>query len=179
MIEAAIIGRPVFSMLAEEFAGTQEGTIHFHHLLPENGGCVRIASTIDEHVRQLSDRLSDPGGGPRRDAAIHRQLHSAARSRSAGHAGVRRRHRAPGGRAGAAAAAGARLGLMPCALLLAAAVPGGIAGWVTRPDPFKWLRKCRRLYRTRKTASKRGRSRWIKPLRARRRSICDACATRP
>ena len=33
MIEAAIIGRPVCSMLAEEFAGTQEGTIHFHHLL--------------------------------------------------------------------------------------------------------------------------------------------------
>ena len=60
MIEAAIIGRPVFSLLAEEFAGTQEGSIHFHHLLPENGGCVRIASTIDDHVRQLSERLRDP-----------------------------------------------------------------------------------------------------------------------
>jgi hypothetical protein len=60
MIEAAIIGRPVFSMMAAEFAGTQEGTIHFHHLLPENGGCVRFASTIEEHVRQLSERLLDP-----------------------------------------------------------------------------------------------------------------------
>jgi len=62
MIEAAILGRPVFSMLSEEFAGTQEGTIHFRHLLPENGGCVRIAATLDAHVAQLSERLADPGG---------------------------------------------------------------------------------------------------------------------
>jgi hypothetical protein len=60
MIEAAIVGRPVCSILAEEFAGTQEGTIHFHHLLPENGGCVRIASTLDEHIHQLTGRLRDP-----------------------------------------------------------------------------------------------------------------------
>ena len=60
MIEAAIVGRPVFSISAGEFAGTQEGTLHFHHLLPEHGGCVRIASSIDEHVRQLADRLRDP-----------------------------------------------------------------------------------------------------------------------
>jgi hypothetical protein len=60
MIEAAIVGRPVFSMLTEEFAATQQGLVHFHYLVPENGGCVRIASTIDGHVRQLSERLRDP-----------------------------------------------------------------------------------------------------------------------
>jgi hypothetical protein len=60
MIEAAIVGRPVFSISASEFAGTQEGTLHFHHLLPENGGCVRIADSIDDHVRQLAERLRDP-----------------------------------------------------------------------------------------------------------------------
>ena len=60
MIEAAIVGRPVLSMLAPEFAGTQEGTIHFHHLLPEYGGFLRIASTLDEHVLQLADRLRHP-----------------------------------------------------------------------------------------------------------------------
>ena len=47
-------------MLAPEFAGTQEGTIHFHHLLPENGGFLRIAATLDEHVAQLADRLRHP-----------------------------------------------------------------------------------------------------------------------
>ena len=60
MIEAAIVGRPVLSMLAPEFAGTQEGTIHFHHLLPEHGGFLRIAATLDEHVAQLADRLRHP-----------------------------------------------------------------------------------------------------------------------
>jgi len=60
MIEAGIVGRPVCSLLAPEFAGTQEGTIHFHHLVPEHGGFVRIAATIDEHVGHLSECLRDP-----------------------------------------------------------------------------------------------------------------------
>jgi hypothetical protein len=60
MIEAAILGRPVCSLLAPEFSGTQEGTIHFHHLVPEHGGFVRIAATMDEHVSQLSECLRDP-----------------------------------------------------------------------------------------------------------------------
>ena len=55
MIEAAIIGRPVFSMLAEEFAGTQEGTIHFHHLLPENGG-LRAHRVDDRRARPAVER---------------------------------------------------------------------------------------------------------------------------
>ena len=60
MIEAAIVGRPVCSLLAPEFAGTQEGTIHFRHLLPENGGFLRIASTVEDHVAQLAECLRDP-----------------------------------------------------------------------------------------------------------------------
>ena len=60
MIEAAIIGRPVLSLLTDQFANTQEGTIHFHHLLPENGGFLRVAPTIETHVRQLSECLQDP-----------------------------------------------------------------------------------------------------------------------
>jgi len=60
MIEAAIVGRPVCSILTPEFAHTQEGTIHFHHLLPENGGFLRIASTLDQHITQLGDCLRNP-----------------------------------------------------------------------------------------------------------------------
>jgi hypothetical protein len=62
MIEAAIVGKPVCSILAPEFAGTQEGTIHFRHLLPEHGGFLRIAATLDEHVAQVADRLANPEG---------------------------------------------------------------------------------------------------------------------
>ena len=61
MIEAAILGRPVFS-LSQDFSSTQEGTIHFHHLLPENGGFLRVAADIETHVRQLRDCLRDPDG---------------------------------------------------------------------------------------------------------------------
>jgi hypothetical protein len=60
MIEAAILGRPVLSVLAPEFAATQEGTVHFHYLLPENGGFLRIASSIEAHVGQLSEVLASP-----------------------------------------------------------------------------------------------------------------------
>jgi hypothetical protein len=60
MIEAAIIGRPVLSVLAPEFSGTQEGTLHFHHLLPENGGFLRVATTLDAHLDQLAAVLREP-----------------------------------------------------------------------------------------------------------------------
>ncbi len=59
MIESAIVGRPVFS-LTGEFGGTQEGTLHFHHLLPENGGFLRVGRTLEEHVAQLAGVLKDP-----------------------------------------------------------------------------------------------------------------------
>jgi hypothetical protein len=153
-------------MLAEEFSGTQEGTIHFHHLLPEHGGCVRIASTVDEHVRQLSDRLRDPAAA---HAETQRFIGSFIRphgiDRPATPAfvdAVERLAAAPAPQPTPAPWWG--FAVRP--LLLAAALPGGIAGWASRPDPFKALRK--RLYRTRKTASKRWQKSVVKPLRARR-----------
>ena len=35
-------------------AGTQEGTLHFHYLLNENGGLLHMAGSLDEHVQSLS-----------------------------------------------------------------------------------------------------------------------------
>ncbi len=60
MVEATILGRPVLSVLSPEFAATQEGTVHFHYLLPENGGFLRVAQSIEQHVRQLSEVLRTP-----------------------------------------------------------------------------------------------------------------------
>jgi len=54
MIEAAILGRPVFSIETGEFGTTQRGTLHYRYLLPENGGFVRVAESLTEHVLQLS-----------------------------------------------------------------------------------------------------------------------------
>ena len=60
MIEGAILRRPVLSLLTPEFAGTQEGTLHFHYLLPENGGFLRVAHSLDEHEAQLAEVLRNP-----------------------------------------------------------------------------------------------------------------------
>jgi hypothetical protein len=63
LIESGIVGRLVYSIRAEEFAGTQEGTLHFQHL--KNGGLLRIADTYDEHVLQLEQSF----GSVERDRA--------------------------------------------------------------------------------------------------------------
>jgi hypothetical protein len=57
MIEAAIVGRSVLTVLAPEFA--QESTLHFHYLLEENGGFLHVASSLEEHARQLADVLDE------------------------------------------------------------------------------------------------------------------------
>jgi hypothetical protein len=59
MIESAIVGRPVLSITPPEFAGSQSHTLHFHHLLPENGGFVRTATTLEAHLDQLAALLRD------------------------------------------------------------------------------------------------------------------------
>ena len=59
MIESAIVGRPVLSITPPEFAGSQGSTLHFHHLLPENGGFVRTATTLADHLGQLAMLLRD------------------------------------------------------------------------------------------------------------------------
>ncbi len=53
MIEAAIVGRTVHSVLADEFRDTQDGTLHFRYLLAENGGFLRVATSLAEHAQQV------------------------------------------------------------------------------------------------------------------------------
>ncbi len=97
MIEAAIVGRTVHSVLADEFKDTQGGTLHFRYLLSEHGGFLRVATGL---------RRARAAG--RRDAAVARyrprgvcplraRVRSSARSRRGGHADPGGRIRAPGG----------------------------------------------------------------------------------
>jgi hypothetical protein len=55
-IEAAIVGRPVFTVRDADFAHAQEGTLHFRHLVA-GGGPVRVTDTLDAHVEQLGEFL--------------------------------------------------------------------------------------------------------------------------
>ena len=62
MVEAAIVGRPVHSIVTDDFASTQEGTLHFHHLLPEHGGFLQIGRGFDHHMTLLAASLADEEG---------------------------------------------------------------------------------------------------------------------
>ena len=59
MVEAAILGRAVHAIVTDDFAATQEGTLHFRHLLPENGGFLRIGRGFDHHADLLAASLTD------------------------------------------------------------------------------------------------------------------------
>jgi hypothetical protein len=61
MIESGIIGRPVYTVEADEFAATQEGTLHFQHLKNVEGGLLQQAATLEAHVGQLARLLSGDG----------------------------------------------------------------------------------------------------------------------
>ena len=56
-IEAAIIGRPVYTIV-DPSAGGQQGTLHFHYLLNAHGGHVTLAEDFDQHRAQLSAALA-------------------------------------------------------------------------------------------------------------------------
>src|SRR4029453_17541016 len=71
-IEAAIVGRPVFTIV-DSNAGGQEGTLHFHYLLRPHGH-VELARDFDEHCRQLSTALAGPGESGRTTGFVHRFL---------------------------------------------------------------------------------------------------------
>ena len=59
-IESAIVGRGVHTLLAPEFAETQQGTLHFRHLQQVNGGLLHVAADLREHVAGLEAAVSDP-----------------------------------------------------------------------------------------------------------------------
>jgi hypothetical protein len=74
MIEAAIIGRQVLTVRAAAFADTQSGAMHFRYLVPEGGGFVEAAATLDEHVAHLARALADPSHNAATRAAFVRRF---------------------------------------------------------------------------------------------------------
>ena len=73
LIDAAIVGRRTFSVLLPELRGSQDETLHFHYLLPENGGALVVARSLAEHTRHLREALFSPSAGDAwRDAFLGR-----------------------------------------------------------------------------------------------------------
>jgi len=57
-IEAGILGKPVYTMLAPGFERGQQGTLHFQYLLAQNGGFVEVADSFDSHRSQLAQAVA-------------------------------------------------------------------------------------------------------------------------
>lgn len=71
MIEAAIVGRPVLTIVSEAFQRTQTGTLHFRYLVSASEGFVESATDFSEHIRQLERVIADPGlVSPRTEAFV-------------------------------------------------------------------------------------------------------------
>jgi hypothetical protein len=67
LIEGGIVGRPVHSILLPELRDNQKGTLHFHYLLDDHGGLLRVATSYDEHLTQLAHSLTDERGARKRN----------------------------------------------------------------------------------------------------------------
>jgi hypothetical protein len=69
MLEAAIIRRPVFTILVPEFEKYQMDKPHFRYLREVAGGVVHASQGLAEHVELLRRALGEDGSGWRRDEA--------------------------------------------------------------------------------------------------------------
>ena len=58
LIESAIVGRPALALPDPEFRASQDELPHFRELAGE-GGIVKVASSMAEHLAQLGEALSD------------------------------------------------------------------------------------------------------------------------
>ena len=63
MLEAGIVGRRCFTILLDEVREGQEGMLHFQHLV--KSGFLGVATSLDEHVRQLSQEIESPSSSTR------------------------------------------------------------------------------------------------------------------
>jgi len=61
-LEAAIVGRPVHTLLLPEFEMYQEGVQHFRYLMEVEGGLLKVTRTFPEHLAELSESLARPVG---------------------------------------------------------------------------------------------------------------------
>jgi hypothetical protein len=61
-LEAAVVGRPVFTILLPEYFDSQEGTLHFPYLLNVAGGLLHAQRTMEGHLVDLDGVLRAPDG---------------------------------------------------------------------------------------------------------------------
>jgi hypothetical protein len=64
LIEAGIVGRSVYTILAPEYRETQEHMPQFRHLLRVGGGLLHLADNFEQHLAQLSEAFGGSTSKP-------------------------------------------------------------------------------------------------------------------
>ena len=59
-LEAAIVGRPVYTPLLPEFEMYQEGVQHFRYLVEVEGGLLKVSRSMPDHLAELASALARP-----------------------------------------------------------------------------------------------------------------------
>jgi hypothetical protein len=59
-LEAAVVGRPVHTLLLPEFEMYQEGVQHFRYLLEVEGGLLEVTRSLPDHLAALASALARP-----------------------------------------------------------------------------------------------------------------------
>jgi hypothetical protein len=72
LIEAAILGRPVHTVLLPEFYDSQEGTLHFHYLLHGPNALLRATRSLDAHADDVAATILGQDPDPDRGARFVR-----------------------------------------------------------------------------------------------------------
>lgn len=60
LLEATILDRPAHTVALPEFRALQHDLLHYHYMLPANGGFLREAQTLEEHLRLLAEDVASP-----------------------------------------------------------------------------------------------------------------------
>jgi hypothetical protein len=71
LIEAAIVDRPVHTIVDPEYWQNQTGTLHFRYLTDPGFGFLRVARTLPEHVEQLARSVRE-GTAPENGRFVER-----------------------------------------------------------------------------------------------------------
>ena len=71
-LEAAIVGRPVLTLLLPEFEMYQEGVQHFRYLMEVEGGLLRATRSLPEHLDELASTLGPQIGRDERNVRFIR-----------------------------------------------------------------------------------------------------------
>jgi hypothetical protein len=74
LIEAAIVGRSVCTVLAPDFEHSQQGTLHFQLLSGGDSALVKVAPDFETHLEQLAEAVSPTQADRERIAAFVRSF---------------------------------------------------------------------------------------------------------